>query len=77
MSMEKNVTATPLFQNAQNFRNRSDNSKVMTINAKGGMSTDTRFAYAILLAKMGQKIPKNSHLGPKNAQNDLKFGQTL
>ena len=44
---------------------------------KGGMSAVTRFAYAILLAKMGQKLPKNSHFGPKNDQNHLKFGQTL
>ena len=49
----------------------------MTINAKGGMSAGTRFAYAILLAKMGQKGPKNSHFWPKNVQNHIQFGQTL
>ena len=41
------------------------------------MSAGTRFAYAILLAKMAKKLPKNSHFGPKNAQNYLKSGQTL
>ena len=44
---------------------------------EGGMSAGTHFAYAILLAKMFQKWPKNSHFGPKNAQNYPKFGQTL
>ena len=65
------------FQNVQNFCNRIDGSKVMTINAKGGMSAGTRFAYAILLAKMGQKRAKNGHFGPQNASIDLKIGHIL
>ena len=49
----------------------------MTINVKGGMSAGTRFAYAILLAKMGQKRAKNCHFRPKNASIDLKIGHIL
>ena len=49
----------------------------MTINAKGGMSAGTRFAYSILLAKMGQKKAKNGHFRPKNASIDLKICHIL
>ena len=49
----------------------------MTINAKGGMAAGTHFAYAILLAKMGQKRAKNCHFRPKNASIDLKIGHML
>ena len=49
----------------------------MTINAKGGMSADARFAYAILLAKMVQKRAKNGHFRPKNDPIDLKDGHIL
>ena len=65
------------FQNVQNFCNRRDGSKVKTINAKGGMSAGTRFAYAILLAKMGKKRGKNGHFRPKNASIDLKIFHIL
>ena len=61
------------FQNVKIFCNRSDGSKVMTINVKGGMSAGTRFAYAILLAKRA----KNGHFRPKNASIDLQIGHIL
>ena len=41
------------------------------------MSVSTRFAYAILLAKMGKKRAKNGHFRPKNASIDLKIGHIL
>ena len=49
----------------------------MTINAEGGMSAVTRFAYAILLAKMGEKMAKNGHFRPKNASISLKVGNNV
>ena len=57
------------FQNAQTFSNPSVGSKVMTINAKGGICWPARiltdFPYTIILAKMGQNYPKIAILGPK------------
>ena len=41
------------------------------------MSAGTRFAYAILLGKMGQKRDKKGHFRPKNASIDQKVGHIL
>ena len=41
------------------------------------MAAGKQFAYAILLAKMGQKRAKNGHFSPKNASIDLKIGHIL
>ena len=48
-------------------------SKVTAGTVKGGIAAGANFPYVIIRAKMGQKRPKNGHVGPQNAPKSLKF----
>ncbi len=66
-----------LFPPTKYFQNRWSGSKVLTVNAKGGMTAGTPSPYIIILAKIGPKLPKNYKFEPKNAPIDPKFGHNM